>query len=201
MRSELNIIRRDLLEYRNVLLGLVGVMLLLPFVTGRSPDFVRGAVSGLMVGASYGFAQMCFITERQKRTLDLLLSLPIRPFRLVLAKYGSVLAMSLLFVNVPGLWLLGWKDLYLANAISIFFAALCMTPSVVSDKPWAPQVPLWIAVAVFPFAPALARWWTGSAAVLRAVAAHPLILATALLAATGIAVLAAAFHFERGSVS
>jgi ABC-type Na+ efflux pump permease subunit len=201
MRSELNIIRRDLLEYRKPLLALVGIMLLLPFVTGRSPDFVKGAVSGLMIGASYGFAQMCFITERQRRTLDLLLSLPIRPFRLAVAKYGSVIAMSLLFVNVPGFWLLGWKDLYVANAISIFFAALCMTPSVVSDKPWAPQLPLWIAVALFPFAPSLARWWTGSAVVVRAVAAHPLITATALLAVTGMAVLAAAFHFDRSSVS
>ena len=200
MRSELNIIRRDLSEYRKPILILMGAMLALPLIFRQSLDFAKGAVAGLMIGASYGFAQMCFITERQRRTLDLLLSLPIRPFHLVLAKYGSVFSMSLLLVNVPGVFLLSVTSIYIANAAAIFCAAVCTTPSVLSDKPWAPQVPVWIAIGLLPLLPLVRRWWPESILVLRSMASHPLIISTALLAISGVMVLVAALLFERKSI-
>src|SRR2546426_8716696 len=102
--SAINLIRKDWFEY----LKLIALFTAGPFVpllmTNRSSDFRQGMLAGLLIGASYGYAYMCFLVERQRGTLHFLLSLPVRPFDVVLGKYASLYSMVLFTVNVPGLF-------------------------------------------------------------------------------------------------
>ena len=202
MRSELNIIRRDWSEFNRPVLMLTVAMFVTVFLTRLSPDFSRGLLAGLMISAGYGYAQFCFFTERQRRTLDLLLSLPIRPQNLVLSKYASAYSMTLFTVNVPDVFLGNARELFLINAAAIFMATLCMTPTVLSEKPWATQVPIWIFVlVVFPAKTLLAQHFPAAYAMLAAAGSYPMLLATSALVLSPMVAVVAALAFARRSCS
>src|SRR6059036_3750163 len=118
-------------------------------VSNKSSDFSKGMLAGILISASYSFAYSCFISERQRGTLHLLLSLPVEPFDLVLAKYASLYSMTLFTANLPGLFLRDWRLLFLLNAFVLLFSTICMAGTVISEKPWAPMIPLWIALVLF----------------------------------------------------
>src|SRR5919198_6044271 len=104
-RLALNIIRKDWLEYRKPIALLTGGMFIPLMVANRSSDFSKGMLAGVLISASYSFAYSCFISERQRGTLQLLLSLPLESFELVLAKYASLYSMALVTANVPAIFL------------------------------------------------------------------------------------------------
>lgn len=145
-----NIVRKDWLEYRKPLFGVAfaifgGVLLNVLFTPERS-NFSRGVIAGVIFGGSLGFAQFCFFNERQRSTLQLLLSLPVDPMRLVFAKYASLFSMVLFNVNLPGVVVGDLRFLLFANLVALLLSTICMASTVISGKPWAPQLPLWIIV-------------------------------------------------------
>src|SRR5205085_5541618 len=149
-----NIIRKDWNEYRTPVFVVAGGMTLAALITimlSPHSDFAKGALIGVGLGGAYGFAQSCFFNERQRGTLVLLLSLPVTPLQLVLAKYASAFSMALFTINIPGLLLRDLRFLLFSNIAALLFTSICMAATVVSDKPWAPQLPLWIVmIAVLP---------------------------------------------------
>ncbi len=75
-RLAINIIRKDWLEHWKLIVLLTAgsfVPLLVPYT---SLEFKEGMLAGILVAASYGYAFECFMAERQRGTLQLLLSLP-----------------------------------------------------------------------------------------------------------------------------
>jgi ABC-type Na+ efflux pump permease subunit len=201
MRSGLSIIRRDWSEYKRAILVLTAGMFTPFLLAGPSADFSKGFMTGLMISAGYGFAQVCFFSERQRRTLDLLLSLPIRPRNLIISKYASLYSMTLFTVNIPGVFMGDFSALFLANAASIFVATLSMTPSVLSDKSWAPQLPLWsLLLVILPARRVVTRFWPAGVGLYTAMSSHVLVLAAAALISAPMIALLAAIAFEKKSV-
>ena len=199
MRSELNIIRRDWSEYKAFVLILTAGMFI-PFL-GRGSGFSKGFLTGLLISAAYGYAQFTFFIERQRRTLDLLLSLPIRPMNVILAKYASAYSMTLFTVNGAGILLGDLQALFITNATAVFMATFCMTPSVLSDKPWAPNFPLYfVFLAILPFQKILARYWPAGLEIYRSAHFDPTIVALVALIISPVIALIAALLFERKAI-
>ena len=131
----INIIRKDWAEYwKTVILLTAGMFLPLLVITG-SKDFSQGLMAGIIISGSYGYAHFCFMTERLRGTLQLLLSLPVRPFNLVLAKFASLYSMALFTANVPGIFMRDTRLLFLLNALVLILSTVCMAATVVSEKP------------------------------------------------------------------
>jgi hypothetical protein len=200
MRLAVNIVRKDWQEYKKPLLGLTAslcaTIIFTKFVPLRSESFTRGLIMGAVMGGCYGFAQTCFYNERQRGTLGFLLSLPVTPVRLVLAKYASVFSMVIFCVNVPGVLLQDFQFLAFANVAALFLSTLCTAATVISGKPWAPQLPLWIIVVVAIPAPRI----PGFLAAARSLASHSTWLAVVALSLIPIIALASALIFSRHSL-
>lgn len=145
----LHMILKDWTEYWKTILILTGVMFAAPiFAIGGSQDFSRGVMLGIAISAVYGYSFYCFTAER-RGTLQLLISLPITPYALLLAKFYSLYSMVLFTLNVPGVFLLDLRTLFLLNALVIFLSTMCMAVSVLSRQPWASLVPIWVALLFF----------------------------------------------------
>ena len=142
-----HIARKDWAEAPKVVVGLtLGLMvpaLLVRFAPGRSDDFAKSLLAGLLAGAGFGYAQFCFLNERLRGTLEFMLSLPIEPRQLVLAKFVSLYSMVLFTVNVPGLFVPDLRLIYITNAAALSLATVFMATTVISDKAWASQIPIW----------------------------------------------------------
>jgi hypothetical protein len=198
MRSELNIIRRDWIEFKRPILLFTGGMLTPLLFAGQAIDFLTGLTVGLVAGASFGLAQIVFHTERQRGTLELLLGLPIRPFHLILAKYLSQYSMILFVVNAPAALVGNTERLLYINASGLFLATLCMGFRVLSDKPWAPQLPVYLVIFFVIPVHRIVEWaWPGGAVYLDRLQAYPHFIAAALVCSTPLLAAASALHFER----
>ena len=182
-RLALHIIRKDWAEYRRMILGLTAALLvpglLIVFFPVRSVDFAKGLLAGLLGASGLGYAQFCFLNERQRSTLDLLLSLPIEPHQLVLAKYASLYSMVLFTVNIPALLVPDLQLIFIVNTAALTLATIFMAATVISDKPWAAQLPIWLLlIFIVPSERLLTRFYPPGLDILRTIIAHPNLLAT-----------------------
>ena len=201
-RLALHIARKDWGESRKLILTLTGALLipalLVRFFPGRSEDFAKGLLAGLLAGTGFGYAQYCFLNERLRNTLDLLLSLPIEPCDLVLSKYVSLYSMVLFTVNVPALFVSNLTLVFIVNAAALSLATLFMAATVISDKPWAAQIPIYLLlVFILPFERLLTRYYPSGLDFFRTLTSHPLLLATLALLLTPIVVAVSVFVFHR----
>jgi hypothetical protein len=152
-------------------------------------------LAGILISASYSFAHSCFISERQRGTLQLLLSLPVRPFEL--AKYASLYSMALFTANLPGVFLGDVRLLFLLNAFVLLFSTICMAGTVVSEKPWAPMIPLWIVLVFFmPLQKILARFYPDGLGLYQLMASHVMLLAALAIALAPLIAILSALWFE-----
>lgn len=134
------------------------------FLTAVDPGapFAKGLTLGMVSCSGYLFGQGCFANERRLGALDMLLGLPISAGQLVLAKYASLFSTTFLVINIPGLIHHNWILLFRTNALALFIATVLMATTVVSDKPWAPQVPFWILMLVLGLPKRLPLHWLSS---------------------------------------
>jgi ABC-type Na+ efflux pump permease subunit len=154
-------------------------------------------MAGLGIAAAYSFSYFCFTSERQRGTLKLLLSLPLRPSDLVLAKYASLYSMALFTAVFPALFLGDFYLLLIMSAFVLFLSTLCMSFTVISDKPWAPVIPMWIVIFFFmPIQKIFERYFPDGLTVLRFFAEHVTVWALLALALTPFIAIGAAAWFE-----
>jgi hypothetical protein len=198
LRLVINIVRKDWFEYRKMILLLTGGMFIPLVVFGRSSDFSQGMITGILIAASYGYASFCFMAERQQGTLQLLISLPARPFDLVVAKYASLYSMILFTVNIPGIFLGDLHTLFLMNCVVVFLATISMAGTVISDKPWAPMIPIWIGLVFFlPFQKALEKFYPDGLGVYLFITSHTTLFASLALILAPALALGSAVYFKR----
>ena len=198
MLLPINIICKDWAEYRKTILVLTAGMFLPLLFGGLSTDFARGTMAGVLIGASYGYAQFVFVFERQRGTLQLLLSLPVRPIDLVLAKYASLYSMVLFTINVPGIFFGDLRTLLLVNACGLIVSTICMTFTVISDKPWAPMIPLYVVLIFFmPVRTILERFYPAGLGLLHFLTSHLIWLAAFAIVLAPMIAVASAFWFHR----
>ena len=137
--------------------GLLIAAFLMAF-DSQSP-FAKGMTLGMACCSGYVFGQSCFANERRLGALDMLLGLPISAGQLVLAKYASLFSITFLVISIPGLIHHNWILLFRTNVLALFIATVLMATTVISDKPWAPQVPFWILMlALSPLKRLPLRW-------------------------------------------
>ena len=197
-RLAINIIRKDWLEHWKLIVLLTAgsfVPLLVPYT---SLEFKEGMLAGILVAASYGYAFECFMAERQRGTLQLLLSLPMRSFDLVIVKYASMYSMVLFTANVPGLFIGDIRAVLLMNAFTLLLSTICMAATVISDKPWAPAIPLWIVcVGTIPAAAFLEKSRPFGSNLLRFLTSHVILAAALAILLPPMIAVASALWFHR----
>jgi hypothetical protein len=194
----INIIRKDWFEYQKLIALLTAGPFVPLLMTNRSSDFRQGMLAGLLIGASYGYAYSCFMAERQRGTLLLLLSLPVRSFDLVLAKYASLYSMVLFTANVPGLFFGNLRMLLFINAFVVLLSTVCMAATVISDKPWAPAIPLWIVCLGFiPASEFVKKLYSNGPGLLHFLASHVILLAAFAIVLAPMIAVASALWFHR----
>lgn len=137
-----NMIRKDWLQNTKNIVMFAGGMFIPLFVPEN--DIKHGMMAGILVGAAFGYSYFVFTIERARRSLPLLLGLPIRPMTLVTAKYLSLYSMCLVTANLAGVFLRDLRMLYLLNAEVLFLATVFMAVVVIWDHPMAPLVPLFL---------------------------------------------------------
>lgn len=192
MQLAINIIKKDWAEYRNMILLLTAALIVpMIFTRGSTTEFSKGMMAGTLVGAAYGYAYFCFSTERLRGTLQLLQSLPVRPFDLAMAKYASLYSMALFTANVPGLFLRDLHLLFILNGCILFLATVSMACTVVSDKPWAPLAPMWAVLVLFTPAGKLGLFTT--------IATHASLFAAVGLLLVPVIAVTTSVHFARQS--
>jgi hypothetical protein len=197
-RLVINIIRKDWFEFRKTIFLMTAAMLLPVFAFEGSRDFIRGVFAGYGVSAAYCFAYFSFSSERQRGTLNLLLSFPVRPADLVLAKYVSLYSMTLFGANLPGILLGDFYFLLLLNAFVIFLSTLSMSFTVMSDKPWAAIIPMWFVLIFFmPIRKVFERFFPDGLALIQFLGEHITLWAGLAIATTPFIALGSAYWFER----
>jgi hypothetical protein len=166
------LVGKDWYEFRRettaLTAGMLAVAALIRSGVGR-PDFVSGVFVGVLLVTPYVYAQLCFGSKRQQWTLRFL------------PRYVSLLSMTLVTVNAPGLLLPYGRSLLYANSTALFLASVFTATIAVSRRPWAMQIPFWLAIVV-----AIPVRRLGSPA-----------LAIAALAVTPVIALAAAWYSKR----
>ena len=149
------IVSKDWNDHGKFLLGIAAAMavgILLVMRLGPGADLARGILVGVGVVSPYGFAQLCFFIQRQHGLLKRLLIPPITPTQLVLAKYASAFSMALFVVNVPGLFLGDLAFVCYVNIGVLLLTSICMAVVVISEKPWAPLLPIWVVLLPYLYA-------------------------------------------------
>ena len=178
--------RRDWAEYSKAV-PIIMVGLSLPVVMklrgDGKPDFVEGMLYSFIVCAGWIYAQSCFLNERLRGTLNMLLALPLRPFDLVVAKHLSIYSMVLITINVPLIMLRDWHLLLIANGSALFLATVILSSTVISTAPLAGQIPiLFLLGLTFVSEDNLQTYYPPAVPILHWVTSH-----SGLLAAIGIA--------------
>ena len=196
LRLAINIIRKDWFEHKKLILFITGGMFL-PMISGIQTDLGRGMVAGILMGASYSYGHFCFYAERQRGTLQLLLSLPVRPMDLALAKYASLYSMALFTANVPGVFLRDLRLLFILNAFVVFLSTASMAGTVISDKPWAPMIPFWfVLIFVMPIQNVLKRYYPKGVGIYVFLAAHILTIAALVVILALVLVYVSSLYFK-----
>jgi hypothetical protein len=134
------------------------------FLTAIEPQspFAKGMTLGMVSCTGYLFGQGCFANERRLGALGMLLGLPVSATQLVLAKYISLFSTTLLVINIPGLVHHNPTLLFRSNVLALFIATVLMATTVMSEKPWAPQVPFWILMLALSIPRRLPLRWLAS---------------------------------------
>ena len=199
MQLALNVIRKDWTEYK----GLIFILTCGAFVPGIasafSEDFANGAMLGVLIGGTYGYAQFCFINERQRGTLNLLLSLPVSSFNLALAKFASLYSMVFVTANVPMLFFVrSLHTILVVNALAVFIATLSMAAAVVSESPWLPQLPMWLVIFIsVPSKESLNLYLPGSVEWFHWSTVHSALLSVIALVVSPLLALVSCWIFSR----
>jgi len=181
-----NIIRKDWLQNtRNIVMFAVGMCIPL-FIP--EDDIKHGMMAGILVAAAFGYSYFVFTIERARRSLPLLLGLPIRPITLVTAKYLSLYSMCLVTANLAGVFLRDLRMLYLLNAEVLFLATVFMAAVVIWDHPMAPMVPLFLL--------ALAAQRN---TVLKELSPYMFVIASFALSVTPLIAIGSVIHFNKSS--
>jgi hypothetical protein len=198
LRLAINVIRKDWFEHKKLILFITGGMFL-PMISGVQTDLGRGMVAGILMGASYSYGHFCFYAERQRGTLQLLLSLPVRPMDLALAKYASLYSMALFTANVPGVFLRDLRLLFILNAFVVFLATASMAGTVISEKPWASMIPFWfVLIFVMPIQNVLKKYYPNGVGVYAFLGAHIVtIAAIAVILAVVLAYVSSLYFKSR----
>jgi len=198
MQLALNIIRKDWTEYRKIIFLLTAAAFVPVIAAGISAEFAKGAMLGVLVGATYGFAQFCFIDERQRGTLNLLLSLPVHPFNLALAKYAAMYSMVFVTANIPLLFVWDLRAMLVVNALGVFISTLSMAAAVVSENPWLPQAPMWLVIFIaVPSDDTLRQYLPGSLELFHWSALHTILLSVIALFVSPLIAILSCWIFSR----
>jgi hypothetical protein len=161
------------------------------------PDFADGMLYSSIVCAAWIYAQSSFIDERMRKTLNLLLFLPLDPAELVVAKQLSLYSMVLVTINIPLIFLRDWHLLLLANASALLLSTLIMTCSVVSSVPLAGQIPIFFVVALTSVSEDnLQTYYPPGLDILHWVMAHMALLAIAAIGFSPVIAISSAALFK-----
>jgi hypothetical protein len=147
LRVAANIIRKDWLSNRKTIVWFV-IGICAPLFAPKRDD-TEQMMEVVVVAAAFGYTYFVFTVERARRSLPLLLGLPIRPLHLVIAKYLSLYSMCLITTNVGGAFLHDLRLLYLFNAEVLFLSTVFMAAIVICDHPLAPAIPLFLLALAF----------------------------------------------------
>jgi ABC-type Na+ efflux pump permease subunit len=196
-----HITRKDWAESSPIILMLTAALMIPAVLTRVDPDnsagFATGLLAGLLIGTSFGYAQYTFANERQRGTLELLRSLPITARQLVLAKYISLYSMVLFTINIPALIVPNLTMIYMVNCSALFMSTLFMSATVISDKPWAPQLPLYfLVILILPIQRLLIRYFPQGLTLLDLITTNPTLVPTIGLGLTPLLVLVSMVWFE-----
>src|SRR5215467_7262155 len=101
-----DVLRSDWKQFGRFVIKLTGSLIIFMVVFRRMPntgsDIVKGLMLGVTCASTYGWAQMCFTTQRYAGLIQKLLETA-TPMQVVISKFVSALSMSLFTINVPGL--------------------------------------------------------------------------------------------------
>ena len=173
-------------------------MFLSALASRRWGEFSHGMMAGILIASAYSFASFCFVSERQRGTLQLLLALPMRPSEVVLAKYASLYSMALFLANVSGIFMGDLRVLFLLNVLVLWLSTLSMAATVICDEPWAAIVPLWVTLVFFmPIRKILEKFFPYSLDLYSFIASHLVLLAAIGLALLPFIAIASAIWFEK----
>ena len=194
------LMRRDWMEYSKAV-PIIVVGLSLPVVMkvrgDGKPEFVQGMLYSFIVCAGWIYAQSCFLNERLRGTLDMLLALPLRPSELVLAKYLSIYSMVLLTINIP---LVALRDLHLlliANGAALFLATIILSGTILSSAPFAGQIPILVLLGLtFITEENLQNYYPQGVPILHWVTVHTSFLAILGLLLSPMIAISVAFLFQ-----
>jgi ABC-type Na+ efflux pump permease subunit len=165
-------------------------------------DFVQGMLYSFVVCAGWIYAQSIFLNERLRDTLDLLLSLPLDPFELVIAKHFSIYTMVLVTINVPMILLRDWHLLLLSNAAALFLATVILSSTVVSSARLAGQVPvLVLAGLTFATEDNLQTYYPSGLVIYKWVMTHPDFLALLAVCISPVIAVSSAAIFKHQQTS
>ena len=168
-------------------------------VKGGQTRFAQGMIAGLALCGAYLYAY-CFTFERKTGMLDLLLSLPLSSRNLVLAKFASLYSMVLFTTNVSGLFTGEYRTLFMVNCFAILLSTASMAAAVISERAWAPTIPLLMAI---PFMAPLENWlweyYPDGLDTLEFMTSHVMHFAIASLVIAPIIALASAVYFASTS--
>lgn len=101
-----------------------------------------GGITVVVFTSSFYYVYNNYTVELNRKTIGMLLGLPVKPTYIIIAKFVSIYSMCLITVNLPCSILMDTRLLFLYNALSLGTATVCMTASVISDHPIAPVAPL-----------------------------------------------------------
>ncbi len=186
VRITANIVKKDwTLNLKNILMFTGGMFIPL-FIP--SNDIKEGMMAGILVAAAFGYMYMVFMIERARRSLPLLLGLPVRPLTLITAKYLSLYSMCLVTVNFAGVFLRDSRTLYLMNAEVLFLATVLMAAAAVFEHPVAPLIPLFLVAMIFE-----------KDSTIKAITPYEFQIASFALAVSPVIALVSALQFKKNS--
>jgi len=181
-----NVVRKDWRQNIKTLILFAGSMIIALYEPDN--EIKLGLMGGILVGAAFGYTYFVFSIEHARRSLPLLLGLPVRPADLVISKYVSLYSLCLLTVNLGGFFLHDFRMLYLLNAEILFLATVFMATVVIWDHPMAAVIPLFILALV-----------AQRNTVFKELAPYAFPIASFALSITPVIAIVSVFQFSRNS--
>jgi hypothetical protein len=144
-RLTADVLRSDWKQFGQFVIKLTGALIIFMLVFRRMPntgtDMVKGMMLGVACASTYGWAQMCFTTQRYRGLIKQLLENS-TPMQVVISKYASALSMSLFTINVPGIFMPDLTFMFYLNSGVLLLTSVCMAATIISDQSYAPLIPL-----------------------------------------------------------